>query len=93
MCSPGVRQTKSAVEAILLNWRAGSSIAQALGEIAELKDPDGEETFQHQAQDILRAMLDYRNSGININTLVAVHSEYAVPDVLRAFAGLQAERS
>ncbi len=42
-----------------------------------------------QAQDILRAMLDYRNSGIIINTLVAVHSEYAIPDVLRAFAAFK----
>jgi cyclophilin family peptidyl-prolyl cis-trans isomerase len=31
-------------------------------------------------------MIDYRNSGLTINTLVAVHSEYAIPDVLRAFA-------
>src|SRR6185436_15747291 len=42
-----------------------------------------------QAEDILRAMLDYRNSGININTLVAVHSEYAIPDVLQAYAAFK----
>jgi cyclophilin family peptidyl-prolyl cis-trans isomerase len=34
-------------------------------------------------------MLDYRNSGITINTLVAVHSEYAIPDVLRAYAAFK----
>ena len=34
-------------------------------------------------------MLDYRNSGLNINTLVAVHSEYAIPDVLRALAAFK----
>jgi cyclophilin family peptidyl-prolyl cis-trans isomerase len=34
-------------------------------------------------------MLDYRNSGLNINTLVAVHSEYAIPDVLRAVAAFK----
>ena len=34
-------------------------------------------------------MLDYRNSGLTINTLVAVHSEYAVPDVLRALAAFK----
>ncbi|HEX6647916.1 MAG TPA: peptidylprolyl isomerase, partial [Pyrinomonadaceae bacterium] len=41
------------------------------------------------AQNLLRAMLDYRNSGLNINTLVAVHSEYAIPDVLRALAAFK----
>ena len=34
-------------------------------------------------------MLDYRNSGITINTLVAVHSEYAIPEVLRALAAFK----
>ena len=34
-------------------------------------------------------MLDYRNSGLTINTLVAVHSEYAIPDVLRALAAFK----
>ena len=34
-------------------------------------------------------MLDYKNSGLTINTLVAVHSEYAVPDVLRAYAAFK----
>ena len=34
-------------------------------------------------------MLDYRNSPVKINTLVAVHSEYAIPDVLRAFAAFK----
>jgi len=41
------------------------------------------------AQSLLRAMLDYRNSGLTINTLVAVHSEYAIPDVLRALAAFK----
>src|SRR5882724_9636635 len=73
-----------------LNWRAGSSLAQGLGEIAAL--PDSAKDKSHlsaQPQDILRAMLDYRNSGITINTLVAVHSEYAIPDVLRAYAAFK----
>jgi cyclophilin family peptidyl-prolyl cis-trans isomerase len=34
-------------------------------------------------------MLDYRNSSVKVNTLVAVHSEYAVPDVLRALAAFK----
>jgi len=69
-------------ETLLLNWRAASSIAQGLGEIAVLQS----QSQKAQAEDLLRAMLDYCNSGININTLVAVHSEYAIPDVLQAYA-------
>jgi cyclophilin family peptidyl-prolyl cis-trans isomerase len=73
-----------------LNWRAGSSLAQGLGEIAALPDSTKDKkSLSAQAEDILRAMLDYRNSGITINTLVAVHSEYAVPDVLRAYAAFK----
>jgi cyclophilin family peptidyl-prolyl cis-trans isomerase len=34
-------------------------------------------------------MLDYRNSGIIIKSLVAVHSEYAIPDVLQAYAAFK----
>jgi len=72
-------------ETLLLNWRAASSIAQGLGEIAPLQS----KSQKAQAEDLLRAMLDYRNSGININTLVAVHSEYAIPDVLQAYAAFK----
>ena len=81
---------RKAQEALLLNWRAGSSLAQALGEIAVLPDSTKDKgVLADQAQDILRAMLDYRTSGIVINTLVAVHSEYAVPDLLRALAAFK----
>ncbi len=77
-------------ETILLNWRAASSLAQGLGEIATLPDSaKDKKQLQSQAEELLRAMLDYRNSGLTINTLVAVHSEYAVPDVLRAFAAFK----
>ena len=72
-------------ETLLLNWRAASSIAQGLGEIAALQS----QSQKAKAEDLLRAMLDYRNSGININTLVAVHSEYAIPDVLQAYAAFK----
>jgi cyclophilin family peptidyl-prolyl cis-trans isomerase/HEAT repeat protein len=72
-------------ETLLLNWRAASRIAQGLGEIAALQS----KSQKAQAEDLLRAMLDYRNSGININTLVAVHSEYAIPDVLQAYAAFK----
>ncbi len=77
-------------EAILLDWRAASSLAQGLGELAVVPDTTNEnKRIRSQAEDLLRAMLDYRNSGLTINTLVAVHSEYAIPDVLRAFAAFK----
>jgi HEAT repeat protein len=77
-----------AVRMMLTNWRAGSRIAQGLGEIATLEKGDNNQTAA-RAVEILRAMLDYKNSGIRINTLVAVHSEYAVPDVLQAIAAFK----
>ena len=72
---------------MLLNWRSASSLAQALGEISPWPDTTKDRAALAQtAEELLRAMIDYRNSGLTINTLVAVHSEYAIPDVLRAFA-------
>ncbi|HEY4424216.1 MAG TPA: HEAT repeat domain-containing protein [Pyrinomonadaceae bacterium] len=83
----GDEAKKEVQRAILLNWRAASGIAAGLGDIAALPDsvPNKAE-LAATAQSLLRAMLDYRNSGLTINTLVAVHSEYAIPDVLRALA-------
>jgi cyclophilin family peptidyl-prolyl cis-trans isomerase len=77
-------------ETMLLDWRAAASIAGALGEIAALPDSAKDNVMLAKtAQELLRAMLDYRNSGIKINTLVAVHSEYAIPDVLRALSAFK----
>jgi cyclophilin family peptidyl-prolyl cis-trans isomerase/HEAT repeat protein len=77
-------------EIILLNWNAASGVAAGLGEIAALPDTvSNKAELATAAQNLLRAMLDYRNSGLNINTLVAVHSEYAIPDVLRALAAFK----
>lgn len=74
----------------LTDWRAGSTLALALSEIATLPDSVKEKAaFAKQAQDILLALLDYRNSGNNIYRLVGVHSEYAIPDVLRAYAAFK----
>jgi len=75
---------------ILLNWRAAAGVAAGLGEFAALPEtvPNRAE-LTATAQSLLRAMLDYRNSGLTINTLVAVHSEYAIPDVLRALAAFK----
>lgn len=79
-----------AQEALLLNWRAASSIAQGLGEVANVPDSNSEnKATRGQAESTLREMLDYRNSDIIVNTLVRVHSEYAIPDVLRAFAAFK----
>lgn len=81
---------RKAQETLLLNWNAASSLAHGLGEIAALPDTEKDKIqLAEQAREILRAMLDYRNSGITVNTLVAVHSEYAVPDVMRAFAAFK----
>lgn len=75
---------------MLTNWRAASSLAQALGEIAALSETSNEaKSKRGQAEDILGGMLDYRDSGLHIKTLVAVHSENAVPDVLRAYAAFK----
>ena len=89
---------RAAQEAILLNWRAASSIAQGLGEIGAVR-VDGiavvpqsnrnNEELRARATASLRAMLDYRNSDIIVNTLVRVYSEYAIPDVLRAYAAFK----
>jgi cyclophilin family peptidyl-prolyl cis-trans isomerase/HEAT repeat protein len=77
-------------ETILLNWNAASGVAAGLGEIAALPDTvKNKSELAATAQLLLRAMLDYRNSGLTINTLVAVHSEYAIPDVLRALAAFK----
>jgi len=77
-------------ETILLNWRAASGIAAGLGEVAALPDTTpNKAALAATAQSLLRAMLDYRNSGLTINTLVAVHSEYAIPDVLRSLAAFK----
>ncbi len=77
-------------ETILLNWRAAAGIANGLGEVAALPaSVTNKSELAETAQNLLRAMLDYRNSGLNINTLVAVHSEYAIPDVLRALAAFK----
>lgn len=86
----GAAARRKAQETVLLNWNAASALAQALGEIAALPDTNKDKAqLSDRAQDILRAMLDYKNSGLTINTLVAVHSEYAVPEMLRALAAFK----
>ena len=85
--SPGKQKVQRMV---LTNWHEASAVAQGLGEIAALPESTKDKKqLAERAQELLQAMLDYRNSGLTINTLVAVHSEYAIPDVLRAFAAFK----
>jgi cyclophilin family peptidyl-prolyl cis-trans isomerase len=80
----------AAQKLLLTNWRAASSLAQGLGAIAALPDTTDEiKSARSKAQEVLRGMLDYRNSGLTINTLLAAHSEIAIPDVLRAYAAFK----
>jgi cyclophilin family peptidyl-prolyl cis-trans isomerase/HEAT repeat protein len=79
---------KFAVRMVLTDWQAASRLAQGLGEIARIEKGDDNQTSA-RAADILRAMLNYKNSGIKIRTLVAVHSEYAIPDILQAYAAFK----
>lgn len=77
-------------ETILIDWRAAAGVAAGLGEIAALPETvKNKSELAATAEALLRAMLDYKNSGLTINTLVAVHSEYAIPDVLRALAAFK----
>jgi cyclophilin family peptidyl-prolyl cis-trans isomerase len=88
--SMGDQAKRKVQETILLDWRAASGVAAGLGEIAALPETvKNKAQLAAQAQSLLRAMLDYRNSGLTINTLVAVYSEYAIPDVLRAIAAFK----
>jgi cyclophilin family peptidyl-prolyl cis-trans isomerase/HEAT repeat protein len=86
----GMLNGRKAQEALMSNWKSGSSLAQGLGAIAALPDSTSNKTtLAGQALEILRVMLDYKNSGISSKTSVAVHSEYAIPDVLRAMAAFK----
>ncbi|MCU1264015.1 MAG: hypothetical protein JWM21_333 [Acidobacteria bacterium] len=75
---------------MLVSWKAAASLAQGLAAIAALPETTkNKAAAEDQAVQILSAMLDYQNSGITINTLVAVHSEYAIPEVLRTLAAFK----
>lgn len=77
-------------ETMLSDWRAAASTAQALGELATLRDSEKDGAkFSQAGQELLRAMLDYQNSPLKPKTVVAVRSEYALPDVLRALSAFK----
>ena len=86
----GTNAKESVQRSILLNWRSASGIAAALGEIAAMPATvRNKAELAASAESLLRAMLDYRNPIVKVNTLVNVHSEYAVPDLLRALAAFK----
>ncbi len=71
-------------------WRRASTLAQALGEIAALPDTAKDKAgLATRAQEILRSMLNHLSSNVKARKPVAVHSQYAIPDVLRAFAAFK----
>lgn len=86
----GTNAKESVQRSILLNWRSASGIAAGLGEIAAMPvTVRNKAELAASAESLLRAMLDYRNPIVKVNTLVNVHSEYAVPDLLRALAAFK----
>jgi len=77
-------------ELLILHWRAGASVAQALREISALPPTvKNKAELMQSAESLLKAMLDYKSSGVEINSLLPLHSEYGVPDVLRAYAAFK----
>jgi cyclophilin family peptidyl-prolyl cis-trans isomerase/HEAT repeat protein len=77
-------------ELLILHWRAGSSVAQALREISALPPTvKNKAELMQSAESLLKAMLDYKSSGVKVNSLLPLHSEYGVPDVLRAYAAFK----
>src|SRR5688572_16060141 len=88
----GVAARQAVQEALLMNWRAASSVAQGLGELANVPDTTNEnKAIRANAVKLLRAMLDYKKSDVSVKTIAPVHSAYAIPDVLRAFAAFKSE--
>ena len=88
----GVLARQRVQEALLMDWRAASSLAQGLGELANVPDTTSEnKAIRANAEELLRAMLDYQNSDVSVKTVEPVHSAYAIPDVLRAFAAFKSK--
>jgi len=74
-------------ETLILHWRSGAAIAQGLREISALPATvENKPELMKSAESLLRAMLDYKNSDVKINSILPLHTEYGIPDVLRAYA-------
>jgi cyclophilin family peptidyl-prolyl cis-trans isomerase/HEAT repeat protein len=77
-------------ELLILHWRSGASVAQAMREIAALPGTLANKAeLMKVAEAYLRAMLSYKTSDVKINSLVPLHTEYGVPEVLRAYAAFK----
>lgn len=88
----GARARESVQETLLMDWRAASSVAQGLGELASVPDTTNEnKALRANAEELLRAMLDYQNSDVSVKTVAPVNSAYAISDVLRAFAAFKSK--
>lgn len=73
----------------LYDWRVASSVAQGLAAIAALPEPTKDKKqLVAKAEALLRAMLGYRDSDI-AKYILTPHPEYAIPDVLRAYAAFK----
>ena len=77
-------------ELLILHWRSGASVAQAMREIAALPGTVANKTeLMKVAEAYLHAMLEYKTSDVKINSLLPLHTEYGVPEVLRAYAAFK----
>ena len=77
-------------ELLILHRRSGASVAQAMREIAALPGTVANKTeLMKVAEDYLHAMLEYKTSDVKINSLLPLHTEYGVPDVLRSYAAFK----
>jgi cyclophilin family peptidyl-prolyl cis-trans isomerase/HEAT repeat protein len=75
----------------LSDWREASSLAHGLGEFAALPESTKDKKeLVTKAETLLRAMLDYRNyPGSQLSKKDILLAQYAIPDVLRAFAAFK----
>jgi cyclophilin family peptidyl-prolyl cis-trans isomerase len=81
---------KNLQRTFILNWRSGAAIASGLGEIASVPNSVNQaDELKHWAEELLAGMVNYRNSGIRINSLLPLHTEYGMPEVLRAYAAFK----
>ena len=79
-------------EMLILHWRSGAAIAQALREISTLPATvTNKPGLTKSAQSLLQAMLDYKNSDVKMNSILPLHTEYGIPEVLRAYAAYKPE--
>jgi len=89
--SPDETGAKRKVEGIILSsWRVASSLAQALGEVVALPESTKDKKqLVAKAEVLLRSTLDYLHSNVTGNKEDDWQPQYALPDVLRAFAAFK----